>query len=111
MSAETLAPVIPHPTLVDHLLAEQHAEIERRREQLHDVIEGVILPEEIDPRMTYYGAKEDAIESVRISLQWAERELAELEARLPCPDCHAPAGRSCGRRCTRFTDNNMGELK
>ena len=105
----TLAEVIPHPALVDHLLAEAHAEAERCRELLHDVTEGVILPEQIDPRMTYYGAKEDAIETCRIGVELAEHAIAELEARYePCPDCRAPAGRSCGQRCPRITDNNMG---
>jgi hypothetical protein len=40
-------------------------------------------------------------------VELAEHAIAELEARYePCPDCHAPAGRSCDRRCPRITDNN-----
>ena len=75
------AQILLHPALVGQLLAEKHAEVEHCRERLHDVTEGVILPEEIDPRMTYYGAKQDAIETCRIALEWAQRDLAELEAK------------------------------
>jgi hypothetical protein len=113
--AVTLAEVIPHPALIDHLLTEKQAEIEIYRQWFHDLGGNgdapVKVAEEWDPRMTYYGAQEDAIEGARLAVQWAERELAELEARLPCPDCHAPPGQPCGeRRCPRLA-HTMGETQ